>query len=359
MSNSLNVLTLDSAIEEAVQNAMIAVEKGDFYKTIELLEYVREYKAYYDEVMVNYVLLISYYNINDYQKIVEQFKVLETIQIPSGPIKDVLESIGNEFQKRNAVEEGRSNALIKAIFGDVTNVKLLAEVYPDDDFLSLICEPLSKEDYIDISRLIEDSERGYDFFEKNIDVFVGFNKNVSPMGLLNGLRDVADNIFFLTRLTTLQLEKFYKNDKIPKFYKNLLTTKLLILIKYQIMDSQKITQYTGIEGEKLYLNESKLDDLIEEVVTVYGGIKLDFEPIIIIVELFVFENFPNEIFDLDHNKLKAMLCYIANDVTLGRDLDELVQANTGVKFEEVKEEIKKYKQLTTFLISWLILWYNN
>ena len=171
------------------------------------------------------------------------------------------------------------------------------------------------------------------------------------MGLLNGLRDVADNIFFLTRLTTLQLEKFYKNDKIPKFYKNLLTTKLLILIKYQIMDSQKITQYTGIEGEKLYLNESKLDDLIEEVVTVYGGIKLDFEPIIIIVELFVFENFPNEIFDLDHNKLKAMLCYIANDVTLGRDLDELVQANTGVKFEDVKEEIKKYKQLTTFLIS--------
>lgn len=344
------ILTLNEGLDQAFNNSMLAVERGNFKKAIELLEYVERYKADYDEVMLNYVLLISYYNSGQMDKTAMQLQKLNQLYIADGPIKEVIDSIRDEMSKKKTMQQERVEKFILHLFTSNENIDKLIEEYPEDDFLKLIKSPRTIGQFDQIAEMIKIANEQKIIFIAGIENFKQFDDKFTPLGIWTYFKTVEDNPFFWMLLTRDDINMFYKNEALPDYFKNFVTISLMQLVDYKIYKNTELSKFSGIKKELLKIDNRRIGYLIEEVVELYNE-EIEYELVKAVVDLVIINNFPQDIFTIDYPTLVATICYIINDVIIGREYDEIISKQLGVRFVDVKQEIKKYKQLITFLIS--------
>ncbi len=360
------VISMPKSLDDAIGTALIAIEKNDFNKVIKLLEYVKTYKEEYDEVMVNYALLISYMNTGYLDKANETLNVLENTNVSNPQVASVLKSIKKDLVSQQQANETNQSASIQELTYEqiIQNLNLhdrlqiIAEQYQingDNTIWSNLINPSE----------IEDLRMNYSVFLNQLNKwklyvinFKDFNSEFSPLDVYEFLKEIEDDEFFWLNFNFTHLEVILNNQNLHQFVKNFVLEKLAYYTKKKILPIYNI-RLAELSGEittaDLPIYEQEQANVIENLTSFYElDTKHDSETIETMIESILdvisTMNYPNNIYT-GKISIEAIVAYIVNDIFLGREYDVTVKARTNVSFEDVKEEIKKYEELISYLIT--------
>lgn len=359
------VITMNKSLDDAVGMALNAIEKGDFNKVIKLLEYVKKYKKDYDEVMVNYALLISYMNTGQTSKAADVMVILDELEIKNPQIDEVLKAIKKDLlrvkkNKENSIKEVK-DLTYEQIIGNLNledRLKILGELYAEygeGTIWSSLVNPSEIEElrhnyaqYLSIHRK---------WLEYVIE-FKGFNENVTPLDVFEYLREIEDDYFFWFNFNFHHLELILNNPNMHQFVKNFILERLAfytqkkIIPVYNIKLSELNSEITTYD---LPVFTDQKNELITDINSFYSLVtEVDSDAIeamvASIVDIILISNYPNDLFE-ESDIIKAVVAYIVNDVYLGREYDVMIKEKLNISFEQVKSEIKRYEKLIAYLIT--------
>ncbi len=359
------VISMKKSLDDAVGMALNAIEKGDFKKVIKLLEYVKEYKEDYDEVMVNYALLISYMNTGQTSKAAQVMAILDELEIKNPQIDEVLKAIKKDLQriKKNRDSEKREveELSYEQIIGNLNledRLKLLGELYAqfgEGTIWSSLVNPSEVEElrhnyaqYLGLNH----KWLGY------IVNFKGFDENTSPLDVFEFLREIEDDYFFWFNFNFKHLELILNNSKMHQFVKNFILERLAFYTKEKIIPvyNIKLSELNSeITTYDLPVFTDQKNELITDVNSIYSLVtEVDSDAIesmvASIVDIILIANYPNDLFQ-ESDTVKAVVAYIVNDVYLGREYDVMIKDKLNITFNQVKTEIKRYEKLIAYLIT--------
>lgn len=345
------IVTLNKSLDDAFNQAILAVEGGKFNKAIILLEYVEEHKQTYDEVMVNYILLISYYNTGNRIKALKCLEKFDILKSDNQQIINVVEQIRSDLKNKFDSNKVFCDDFLVKVFKSESVITDLAKKFPDDFFLNVISLPRSEQDYIIIANLVKQAFSGNDFFEKNFNKEGNYEINVLPLKLLNFFKIHEDNMFFWLMLEEKALTKFYNNTNISDFFKNYVTIQLIKIVNYDKLNEERLAKVTNLDKDQLTLNNELAKDLTRDITRIYNDEDvIDYDSVEAVVEIFICELFPKKISDMNYAKLVATIAYAINDVMIGRNYDSLIYKDSKIKFSDIKEEIKEFEHIFIFLL---------
>ncbi len=356
-----DVLKLNESLDSAIYNAMLAVESGNFIKVINLLEYVKKEKAVYDKVMINYALLISYMNTGQIPKAMEVVEVLDNLPFDNPEIKNVVDSVKKDISAR------KQNSDEPKIDFDL-DMKLainLAKKHPNDGIWNLAIASFKGEE-LARSQFNAEVVLATHLVKRNqklIIEFDGFDDKVKPLDLFAFLNDIKDNHLFwymhLLDVSNINFELVFANKKLPLYIKKFYLERYINFRFYGLYSENMIFVVNNLEIHTVNLRPvlKHMDDLASEVIDIYKDVKIDnfddfYESIIGILMVILIEQFPMIMMseDYDFTKTLAITSYVINDFIMGRKYDKETQAITNIKFGDIKEDIKNYEYLLTFLL---------
>ena len=356
-----NVLKMERSLDDAVVQALIAIESGQFQKVIKLLEYVKENKVSFDEVMIEYALLISYVNSGNNVKASESLKTLDTLYIENEQIKDVIQTIKNEVfnnqkNEEKIVKKKSFNTLrvIKDLGLERSRVELYRDLHVDDYMWSLI---LAAIDNLGDSR--NEFEHEYKLAKKEFsDIysqlvqFDEFSDSVTPLDLFEGINANDSNVLFWMLMDKKNIIEINDNKNLPEFIRKYVVERAVHFCHYGLIEEFQIEFENKLQSiGNLPDFSTKFYEVSNNVESYYSIEKSDlYDMITSVLNIIYIDSFPNNIYN-DKNKLEAMVGYIVNDIFIGRKYDKLIEKKTKLKFDDVKQEIKQLEMLITFLIS--------
>lgn len=360
------VISMPKSLDDAIGTALIAIEKNNFQKVIKLLEYVKLYKNDYDEVMVNYALLISYMNTGVLDKAHETLNILENTKVSNPQVAEVLKSIKKDLINQVTISHNNQTKAIQ----DLSTKDIISKLNLSDRQQIIIENYRKFGDNTIWSNLLNEDEvadlrMNYTVylnqmgkFSKYIVNFKGFTSEFSPLDVYEFLKEVEDDEFFWLNFNFKNLELILNNKTLHQFVKNYVLeniakyTKLKILPIYNIRLSELNGEISTID---LPVYEELKDETIKRIGTFYQlNTKHDAETIATMIESIVDVvatiNYPKDVFT-NGPLMDAVVAYIVNDIFLGRENDITIKATTNLAFEDVREEIKKYEELISYLIT--------
>ncbi len=359
------VVSMPKSLDDAIGTALIAIEKNDFNKVIKLLEYVKTYKKEYDEVMVNYALLISYMNSGSLDKAKDTLEILENTNVNNPQVQNVLNSIKKDLENQTSVshdvEEAKQNKLSHAEIMENLNlndrINLVADKYAKLGKNTIWSNLLNEDE-------VEDLRINYAVYLNQLNKwkmfvvnFNGFTSEYSPLDVYEFLKEIEDDEFFWLNFNFRHLEIILNNTNLHQFVKNYVLEKVAYYTYDKVLPVYNI-KLAELNGEISTVDLPNYTDskaMVIDVLSSYYELdtKHDSETIETMIESIVdvigTMNYPNDIYSM--KKTIPIIGYIVNDIFLGREYDITIKNKTEISFEDVKEEIKKYEQLISFLIT--------
>ncbi len=360
------VVSMPKSLDDAIGTALVAIEKNDFKKVIKLLEYVKTYKTEYDEVMVNYALLISYMNTGQLDKANDVIAILDETTVNNPQVASVLKSIKKDLANQQTVEASSQDKEIQNLTYEqiIQNLNLtdrlniIAEKYQEvgpNTIWSQLINPSEIEDLRSNYNVYMNQFSKWKLYIVN---FQSFNSEFSPLDVYEFLKEIEDDEFFWLNFNFTHLEVILNNKNLHQFVKNYVLEKLAYYTKEKILPIYNI-RLAELDGEistiDLPIYEIDKSDIINRITSFYElDTKYDSDTIETMVgsilDVIGTMNYPNNIYD-GRIAIDSVVAYIVNDIFLGREYDVTVKAKTSISFEDVKEEIKKYEQLISYLIT--------
>ena len=355
------ILKLNKSLDDAVIQAMMAIEIGQFHKVINLLEYVRHNKEYYDEVMVEYALLVSYVNTGNYVKATETIETLDGIYIENEQIKEVIQNIKNEVienkAKNKTYDKKQSfniDVALKELSLERKQIELYRDLHVDDYMWSLI---LAAVDNLGNSRIEFEHEykqtkkEYFDTFTQLIE-FDQFSDNQAPLDLFSSKDTNDGNVLFWLLVTKKNITEVLNNEHLPNLIKNYFLERAVHYCHYGLVPDFEINYISNV------INLGDLPDFPNDFYEVANNIESYYEienpelydMIASVLKILYVNAYPNDVYENKH-RLEAIVGYIVNDIFLGRQYDGVIEHQTGYNFDEVKKEMQELEMLITFLIS--------
>ncbi len=354
-----DVLVLNQSLDTAMYNSMLAVEQGNFIKVIELLEYVKKYSSTYDHVMVNYALLISYMNtgqVNHAAHIIEEFA---NVKIENQEIQNVVDSVKKDLSKHAPSSLPQKGPQLK-INIDNRTAKLLHEVHPNDGIWNLVLNSKAgnkaataqlNSEILHVKDLIQK-------LDEMIIQFENFTETITPLEMYDFINEIEDNMLFWYAYSNVFPKKsfveIFDNKELPLFVKKYFLERMVYLIDYgirhhgeyligsEVYDTKKLFHVL----DKVVVKAQRAQVLFDEMEVEFTADMMD--SYISVIKIIQIEMYPSN--NYSDEKLLAITSYIINDFFLGRDHDRFTKEFTGFSFEDVKEDIKKFENLITFLL---------
>ncbi len=352
------ILTMEKSLEDAIAIGFSAIEANDFYKVIRLLEYVKRYKNNYDEVMINYALLISYMNTQQTDEAVRIINEMDQLEIQNVQIAEVLRNIKKDLkltsikQKDYTYEEIISNLEIKS------KLKILNGL-EDMDWEDTIWTDLLYDENI---HLLNNRYKRYliqhEKWTRLILNFTDFNDKLTPVDLFEFIKIIEQDYFFWFNFKSEDLGQILNNKHLPTYVKNYVLERVAFFTKEKVLPiinitipeiGDEITTYdlpVYVKKQKIITKEIMkiylFDDAIDES-TITTMIKS-------ILDIIIISNYPTDML-VDVDKVSATASFIVNDIFMGREYDVLTAEHFGYKFIDLKSEIKQYERIITFLIT--------
>ncbi len=355
------ILKIDKSLNDAVVQALLAIEEGKFNKVIKLLEYVKANKEQYDFVMVEYALLISYVNTGKTEKAAKSLEQLEEMNIENDQIVQVIESIKTEVLNSQANEKKKKkrakfkiDEMLKKMGVTKKEVIKFRDLHVDDYTWSLILAAMNN---------LEDSKKElehefydcYDSLERMKNQFLNYEKgddSVTALTLFEGLNRFDKSVIFWGLIKKDLALQILNNRALPKLISTYFIERLAHYVHYGIIEDFEVE----LKGNQTLLSElpnlsGNFFSVANEIQSFYDVDNDNlYDMVTSVLNIVYIYNFPKNIYDeLDH--LEAVVGYIVNDIFIGREFDKEIEINTGYKFSDVKDEIMKLEVLITFLIN--------
>ncbi len=352
------ILTMEKSLEDAIAIGFSAIEANDFYKVIRLLEYVKRYKNNYDEVMINYALLISYMNTQQTDEAVRIINEMDQLEIQNVQIAEVLRNIKKDLkltnisQKKHSYEEIISNLEIQS------KLHLLKDLYDLEGDESIWADLINPQN-------ISSLRNRYQFYLLQLEKwnhliidFTEFSDKITPVDLFEFIKAIEQDYFFWFNFKSEHLAIILNNQELPTYVKNYVLERIAFFTKEKVLPiinitipeiGDEITTYdlpVYVKKQKIITKEIMkiylFDDAIDES-TITTMIKS-------ILDIIIISNYPTDML-VDVDKVSATASFIVNDIFMGREYDVLTAEHFGYKFIDLKSEIKQYERIITFLIT--------
>ncbi|MGL4588733.1 MAG: hypothetical protein ACRCUP_00625 [Mycoplasmatales bacterium] len=397
-----NIITSEKILEDAYNNAFLALEKNDFRKAEALFKFVTEYTKNYDEVMVDYGYIIIYTNTRRVDMAIELCKKLLANPNTVGELRTVVEEIKNQLEPvapnpaRNVQnisneeiqEREQSSGLKTEQLMDVLEVfelvhdeiielgltknqlKNIAKCFEEDSRISAITSMFFSDDSIEMQKhyaedffqiheiflSAETFQTMYSNFEKK---FVQNKEKIDPQRLADltfyfeNFRD--ELLFYLILHKRGLLSKMLINEHLPN------TTISFILYKYyQLYDLKVIgnlslqfktnanTQANDKIGTMISFFEEKVSgqfsDKLYEIYQPFAK-KITEDVIIEMMECFndlCERTFPYVLWNNEEELLRftCAIGYYVSELAFGQNLDEEIEMMFKLDREQIKKEIR-------------------
>lgn len=352
------VLVMEKSLEDAIAISFNAIEKNDFKKVIKLLEYVKKYKHNYDEVMINYALLISYMNNQNTSEAIRIITELDQMDIQNVQIAEVLKNIKKDLKLNKAKRGDLSYDEIISNLEVQPKLKILKDLYDkygEDTIWSNIINP----EEIDALRhrykiYLQQAER----WNKLIVNFEGFNEDIAPVDMFEFMKSIENDYFFWFNFDGSELAIILNNKLIPNYAKNFIMERIAFYTKERVLPILNI-RIPEIDDEittmDLPVYTAEAEAIIKKITTIYE-LDTDHDEDTIkamiksVLDIVIVSNYPLNSLE-NQEKSAAIVAFIVNDIFMGREYDVLVTEKLDFEFKDLKNEIKQYERIITFLIT--------
>ncbi len=352
------ILVMEKSLDDAIAVSFNAIEKNDFSKVIRLLEYVKKYKKNYDEVTINYALLISYMNTHNSKEAIKIIAELDQMEIQNPQIAEVLNNIKKDLKVHVTNKAELSYEQIIKQLKITEKMQLLTNLYNEYGENSIWSSLINPEEIGNLRYLYQNYQEKITKWYTLIVDFSEFTDEVKPIDLFQLLKEIEADAFFWFNFPIQDLAIILNNQALPTYVKNFVLACLAYYTNKKIIANIKI-QIPELGGEittyDLPIFTKQINEIAEQVSKVYD---LDTENneetiqtmIKSVIDVIVITNYPNDVLK-EQVRISAIVAYIVNDIFMGREYDVLVNQKFGYEFKQLKSDIKNYEKIITFLIT--------
>ncbi len=352
------VLVMEKSLDDAIAVSFNAIERNDFSKVIRLLEYVKKYKKNYDEVTINYALLISYMNTHNSKEAVKIIAELDQIEIQNPQIAEVLNNIKKDLKVHVTNKRELSYEQIIKQLKITEKMQLLTKLYNEYGENSIWSNLINPEEIDSLRYIYKNYQDKITKWYTLIVDFSEFTDEVKPIDIFQLLKEIEADAFFWFNFPVQDLAIILNNQALPGYVKNFVLACLAYYTEKKIIANIKI-QIPELGGEittyDLPVFTNEINEIAAKVSKVYDLDTENSEETIqtmikSVIDVIVTTNYPNDALK-DKKRISAIIAYIVNDIFMGREYDVLVNQEFGYEFKQLKNEIKNYEKIIAFLIT--------
>lgn len=351
------IVTLNDGVSNAFMEAMASIENGRYSKVITLLSYVKENSQQYDQVMVEYALLISYVNTGALEEAKACIDVLDSIYIENDQIKAIVEQIRRDVLRRTT-EVSKTKKMsfedaLKVLNTNELEINTLYDKHPEDPYIMMLKEGIDNVEDVqnEVIKEVVLAQLDVKQFVDELENFVEFSQSLKPINLFENLNNYEADTLRWMLITPENVNKIYQNRRLPSFIRKYVLERAVHYVHYDILGEFDMR----IDGENIALKNlpdfhPEFFEVVNSVNQFYNVNDNIYDMISSVLNIVYINNYPENVFE-NIKKLHATVGYIVNDIFVGRRFDDIISQKTGYKFDDVKSEIKNMELLITFLIS--------
>ncbi len=352
------ILKMELALDSAMTNGMIAIDEGNYEKTIHLLNYVKLELENYDVVMVNYALLIAYMQLGDMENAKKIVLEMDNININNKDITTTINTIKKELKNakniklvtKNNSKQVDLDYFIKnySIALSIHKIKDLAKKNNDPIWnlylLALSGDNSSQNEFIEY---YESSIKEVEEFDNLIDLYTNQDVVLPNINILQIFSICKYDMLFWLLITPEKINVLLNLEDFPIWAKQFLLERNSYLISVGIYSDNKVV----IEDKSLELIESNftwydnliLKDLILSTLTTQN-VDIIFNELNIIYDAYLIINDYNE--SSDEKILMAIVGYIYINIFDLNKLEKNIFNLTNVSLDnKIKDEVLASSEL--------------